>query len=157
FEATQAKLKEYEEKLASQPKFDPEEFTKKEQQYQQQLAELQKELQAVSLERDPEFNARYEQPRQQLTGMLKEMATSAGVDEKEFQRALADPERLYEIRESLQHRDQVRWDAALLNIEQINIQRNLPLQNKEQTYQQLQQQRENEWKTQRQKQLEQNL
>lgn len=157
YEAAQNKLKEYEEKLASQPKFDPEEFTKKEQEYQQRLQELTSELQAVSLERDPEFVARYEQPRQQLTGMLKDLATSAGIDEKEFNRALNDPDKLFEIRDSLQPRDQVRWDAALLNIEQVNIQRNLALQNKEQTYQQLQEQRQNQWKSQREQQLQQNL
>jgi hypothetical protein len=156
-EALQTKLKEYEEKLSRQTQFDPTEFTKKEQEYQQRLQQLTSELQAVSLERDPEFIARYEQPRQQLTGLLKEMATSAGIEEKEFQRALNDPDKLFEIRDSLSQRDQVRWDAAVLNIEQVNIQRNLALQNKEQTYQQLQQQRENEWKTQRQRQLDQNL
>lgn len=156
-EQTLARLKEFEERQASQPKFDPEEFAKKEQEYQKRLQELTSELQAVSLERDPEFISRYEQPRQQLTGMLKELATSAGVEEKDFNRALSDPDKLFEIRDSLQPREQVRWDAAVLAIEQANIQRNLALQNKEQTYQQIQEQRQNQYRIQREQQLQQNL
>lgn len=157
YEAAQNKLKEYEEKLAKQPTFNPEEFTKKEQEYQQRVTELQQKLQAVSLEHSPEFIEKYEQPRQHLQGVLKELATNAGIDEKEFQRALNDPDRLIEIRDSLQPREQYRWDAAVFNLEQANLNRELALKNWQQTYQNIQRDQEETWKTQRQRQLEQNL
>lgn len=145
FEATQTKLKEYEEKLKTAP--NPEEFTAKERQYQEQLQTLQNELKFAALERDPDFVAKFETPRAALQQTLQDMALSTGASQEDFQRAvkLGLSDRLDEIRESLPSHAQRRWDAALTQIESVQLQKELALKDRDRTYEEILQQRNQHW------------
>lgn len=137
-QADLARLKEYEEKLAHFANVNPEEFTKKEQAYIEQLNTLRSELRTVALERDPDFIAQFDHPRQVLQENLKTMAADAGVDQNEFQRAMRmGPDKLDEIRDTLAPHQQRKWDAALTEIERIELQRGIALQNKDKTFEEL--------------------
>lgn len=160
-EDSQARIKEYEEKLAA---VNPEEFTKKEQDYQAKLQAAQEQLQATqnelkfaALERDPEFIARYETPKIQLQEMMKSLAVAAGVEEKEFDNAIGNPKKMFELRDNLEPHEQYRWDAALSQIEQVNLQRSMALKNRDNTYQEINQRRQQAWEAQRNEITQKNL
>jgi hypothetical protein len=143
-ESKDSRLKELEEKLALA---NPDDFTAKEKKYQQELNDLRGELKLVALERDPEFIARYDAPRTHLQNVLQDIAVSSGVTPEDFQRALrlGQEDRLEEIRENLQPSDKRKYDAALLQIEQVNMQRDMALKDKETTYNQINQQRQQQY------------
>lgn len=143
-EQAQARMKELEEKLS---KANPEDFTAKELKYQQELDAIRNELKLVALEKDPEFIARFEAPRTHLHATLQEIASTVGTSPEDFQRAfrLNQEEKLYEIREGLQPHMQRKWDAAILQIEQVNLQKELALKDKETLYRDITQKRQQEY------------
>lgn len=157
YEESQSKIKEYESKISQA--VNPEEFQRQIEERDRKLQELQNEYRLVALERDPDFIATYDRPRQLIQDGLKDMALQASVSEQDFQRAirLGDQSRLEEIRDSLPAHLQRKWDASLNQIEQINIQREIALKDKEQTYQQLSQQRQEQFKQQHAARLNENL
>lgn len=157
YEATQAKIKEFEEKLANQPTVNVEEYEKKIQERDQKLQEAQNELRFVAIERDPEFIARYVTPQTYLQGTLKEMALLTGATDKDFERAMTNPEKMEEIRDNLAPAEQRKWDAALLQIEQVNLQKGMALKDRDQTYQQLNEQRQKQYESAREQQRQTNL
>jgi hypothetical protein len=146
WEATQAKIKEYEEKLANLP--DTTQFQQKEQEYQKKLEELQGELKLVAVERDPEFIAQYDTPRAQLVNQIRALATNQGMSPQEVNATLSDQNKLMEFRDSLGTAEQYRFDAAYRSIEEINLKRNMALENRDQTYQQFQKTRQEQFQKQ---------
>lgn len=142
-EATQNRIKELESKLSTA---NPEDFTAKEQKYQQELESLRGELKLISLERDPEFVSRFDKPKEMLHASLQELAQHVQVSPEDFQRAVrfGNEEKLDEIREALTPHLQRKWDAALTQIEQINLQREIALKNKEETYREISTKRQQE-------------
>jgi len=141
YEATQQRLKELEEKANSTNVV---EYQQREEAYKQQLAELQGQFKTIALERDPEFVAKYDQPRQEIFGTLKAMATARGSSESDLVRSFGSPEKLWEIRESLEPWEQHKWDAAMTQMEQINMQRDMALKNRDQTLREIEQRRSDE-------------
>lgn len=154
-EEARKRLAEYEEKLKNPVV--PEDLQKQLQEREAKLQELQNELRFVNLERDPEFVARFSTDH--LTGAMKELAQSAGVEEAAFQRALrnGNEDQLADIRDSLQPAQQRRWDAALLQMEQVNLQKQQALQNRDRTWAEIQQAREQQWQQQVQMQTKENI
>lgn len=157
FDSTNTKLKEYEEKLKTAP--NAEEFTAKEQKYQQQLAEFDQKLREVALEKHPAFIQQFDQPKQFLQNQLKDLAVSAGATPEDFQRAvkLGMSEKLDEIRELLPTHAQRRWDAALTQMETVELQRQQALENGSSTMEQIQRRQQEEIQAWQAKTLQENI
>lgn len=154
YDAAQTRLKELEAKANS---INVTEYEEREKKLQQELAEVRGQFKTVALERDPEFIAKYEEPRQTIFGNLKAMAVAAGVTEADFARSVGTPEKLWEIRESLQPWEQHKWDAALTQMEQISVQRDLALKNRDQTIKEIEQRRNEEANQFYQKRVQENI
>lgn len=150
------RLQEQDEKLKT---FNPDDFQRQIEERDRKLQELQNEYKLVALEKDPEFINTYDRPRHLLQEGLKDMALQASVSEQDFHRALrlGDQVRLEEIRDSLPSHLQRRWDASLNQIEQISVQRDVALKDKENTYHQLAQQRQEQYRQQHNLRLQENL
>lgn len=155
-ETTQSRIKELEQKLSIA---NPEEFTVKEQKYQQELEKLREEFKLVALERDPDFISRFDTPKVHLHAKLQDMAALIQVSNEDFQRAvkLGQEDKLWEIRESLPDQLKPKWDAARIQIEQVDLQRELALKNKDQTYQEMTQKRQAEYQSQLAQKAQQNI
>lgn len=153
-EAREAKIKEYEERQSKLSTLTPEEITRRD----QEIDKLKGELKFVALERDPDFISRYVTPKAQLMESLKEL-NSGTFPVEDLERAVkrGDQDKVDELRDSLQPRDQRRFDATLLQLEQVDIQKDLALKNRDTTYQQILQQRQETQKASMEERFNQNL
>lgn len=110
---------------------------------QQKILELQRELKAAAVTRDPEFQDKYVHTKKFHQDILGDAASVAGIAKEEVDRSLraGDEARLQEIREALPPKQQRQWDAALSKMEQIDQERQMAEKDAEKTYDQLQAQR----------------
>lgn len=110
---------------------------------QQKIAELQRELKAAAVTRDPEFQDKFIHTKKFQQDLLSDFASIAGIAKDDVERSLrsGDESRLQEIRDSLPPKQQRGWDAALLKMEQIDQDRQMAEKDAEKTYDQLQAQR----------------
>lgn len=140
-EELRAKLTQAEEQLKNrvpEQDFDlQKQFTEREQQYIQQIEELKTHLRAADITRDPEFVAKYDNGRQSKVALLKQIAG------KDFDPA--DEYQIQEIRDSLDAPRQRKFDAALIQLEQLDLERQEAINNAPKTYEQLQQRRQQQF------------
>lgn len=101
------------------------------------------QLRTVSIERDPAFRAQYDQNISKRQAELKSLALSTGATDVQFNVALetGDEDALQSIRDSLKPNQQRAWDAHLTDIERFKFSRKEAIQNSEQTWRQIEEQR----------------
>lgn len=106
-----------------------------------ELNDTRQTLKAASIERDPEFIEQFVKRRERVMSDVKQLALASGATEDAFERALkfGDEDQLQEWRGALNPAQQRQWDARMLQVEQIDMQRQEAVENSDKTWQQLQQ------------------
>lgn len=153
-EQRDTRIRELETKLSE---INPDDFTAKEQRYQQELTQLRSRLQMVDLQHEPEFIRKYEEPKQYHQGLMEELAVSSGVAAEDFRKSLGNPQKMEEIRDSLEPFQQREWDAQMILIRQVESQRKLALKNPDTVYEEINQQRSKQIQEQQGQLLQRNL
>jgi chromosome segregation ATPase len=148
-----AKHKAEMEELRKKPA--PEEFIKKLAETEKEKAEYQKRLREADLSRDPEFNARYDTGIRTAMQQMVDIVTQAGIDRKEATAAVSgwNKGQFAEWMDTLGPVEKLEFGAAMQQAVTLYGQKEAELAQADQTWQNLQKQREEAQKQQREQYL----
>jgi len=106
--------------------------------------ELQKQLRAADLVRDPEFQAKYSKGIESSLKTMGELLIGAGVDAAEVKRAINvwDEDTLDSLAGNLSGGNRRRFDAAFQKAVGLDAERSMELQDSDNTWNELQKQRQ---------------
>ena len=143
-----AKFKTEMEELRKKPA--PEEFIKELEMTKKEKAEYQKRLREADLARDPEFNAKYDNAIKTAMSEMVNVAVASGVDRKEATAAVSawNEGQFAEWLGGMSEIDKLKFGANLQRAVTLYQEKEGEIANADQTYQKLQQQREEQAKQQ---------
>jgi len=147
--AERDRLKAEYEELKKKPA--PEEFVKELEQTKAERAEYQKRLREADLARDPEFNARYDTGIRTAMQQMVDIMAQSGMDRKEATAAVGswNKGQFAEWMEGAGPVEKMEFGAAMQQAVMLHGQKETELAQAEQTWQNLQKQREADAKAQR--------
>lgn len=143
-----AKIRTEMEELRKKPA--PEEFIKELEMTKKEKAEYQKRLREADLARDPEFNAKYDNAIKGAMSEMVNVAVASGVDRKEATAAVSawNEGQFAEWLGGMSEIDKLKFGANLQRAVTLYQEKEGEIANADQTYQKLQQQREEQAKQQ---------